>query len=125
MLRTLATRGHRLGVCSNSPGRAIDALLSRAGWSGLFDVVIHADNARQLKPSAEPLRQVLTAMGGLPAREAWLIGDSAMDSRCAAAAGSPFVWFSSGYGRPEVGDPMHAQIARPTELLSLLGSRRR
>ena len=98
----------------------IDALLARAGWYGRFETIVHAGNAARLKPSAEPLLQALAVMGVRRPDEAWLIGDSAMDSGCAAAAGSGFVWFSSGYGRPGSGDPVLARVERPTDLLGLL-----
>lgn len=120
LLAALARRGRRLAICSNAPGALIDALLVRAGWSRRFETVVHADNAARLKPSAEPLLQALAAMGIRRAEDAWLVGDSAMDSGCAAAAGSGFVWFSSGYGQPGKGDPVLARIGRPAELLGLL-----
>lgn len=119
LLRTLSDQGRRLAICSNAPGAAIDRLLARAGWSGFFKVVVHADNAVQLKPSAVPLQQALGALGDVRPDDAWLIGDSEMDSRCAAAAGCGFVWFAAGYGQPHEDAPILGRIERLVELLEV------
>lgn len=96
-LRRCRARGCRLAVCSNADGTVLQALLASFGWRELFETVVHAGNALALKPSGLPLRQALAQLGVAP-HEAWLVGDSALDARCAQAAGCRFVWFSGGYG---------------------------
>ncbi|MBI5256888.1 MAG: HAD family hydrolase [Burkholderiales bacterium] len=122
LLRQARARGLRLAVCSNAAGPVLQALFARLGWQGWFDTVVHAGNAQALKPSGLPLRQVLGQMGALPA-EAWLVGDSALDARCAQAAGCTFVWFSGGYGpsRPEGTAAQVDTLAAVDELLARAG----
>lgn len=97
MLDQARAAGCRLAVCSNAAGPVLQALFEAQGWHSRFDAVVHAGNAVALRPSGQPLMQVLAQLGVSPA-QAWLIGDSALDAACAQAAGCAFVWFSGGYG---------------------------
>jgi phosphoglycolate phosphatase len=123
MLDQARAAGCRLAVCSNAAGPVLQALFEAQGWHSLFDAVVHAGNAVALKPSGQPLTQVLAQLGVSPA-QAWLIGDSALDAACAQAAGSAFVWFSGGYGgvRPQA---VAAQVDALDGVIELLDRARR
>ena len=123
LLRRAHEGGYRLAVCSNAYGAVIDVLLERFGWRTLFHSVIHAGNAVALKPSGLPLQQVLSIVDVAP-DEAWMIGDSSLDARCAQAAGCAFVWFSAGYGALERSDPMLARVDSHDALGELVFARR-
>jgi phosphoglycolate phosphatase len=114
-LHRLRKQGLRLAVCSNASGSALSNLLQRRGWLELFETIVHADNAPALKPSPLPLQAVLDRLG-LAACQAWMIGDSALDARCAQAAGCRFVWFGAGYGRLAPQDTVFATIERLAQL---------
>lgn len=118
-LHRLRKQGLRLAVCSNASGNALMRLLQRRGWLELFDCIIHADNAPALKPSALPLQAVLAGLG-LQAGDAWMVGDSALDARCAQAAGCRFVWFRAGYGRLDSQDAVFAAIDQLAQLPGLV-----
>jgi len=124
LLRRARDGGYRLAVCSNASGPVLALLLERFGWTTLFDCVVHAGNAAALKPSGLPLRQALSVVD-VPPDEAWMIGDSALDARCAQAAGCAFVWFSPGYGVLERSDPMFARVDSHDALGELLFAHRR
>lgn len=119
MLADLAGRGLRLGVCSNGASAALQRMLSAFGWQSHFSVVVDAGNARALKPSPAPLQQVLHGLQAQPA-DAWLVGDSELDGRCARAAGCRFVWVACGYGGDEAAAMAHSRLADPADLPALL-----
>ncbi|WP_119303988.1 phosphoglycolate phosphatase [Dongia deserti] len=96
-LTALRKVGCRLGVCTNKPIGPTRALLAAFGLDSLIEAVVGGDSLPQRKPQPEPLLTVIQALGGTPDR-AVLIGDSAVDLACAAAAGVPAIIIPSGYG---------------------------
>lgn len=119
MLDELADRGLRLGLCSNGAAAALQRMLSVFGWQRHFGAVVHAGNAHALKPSPAPLQQVLQMLK-VPAGDAWMVGDSALDARCAQAAGCPFAWVACGYGGDEAAAWAQWRLAHPAALAQLL-----
>jgi phosphoglycolate phosphatase len=115
LLKQARAAGCRLAVCSNADGTVLHRLFDHFGWQHLFECVVHAGNALALKPSGLPLQQTLATLGVGP-HEAWLVGDSALDARCAQAVGCAFVWFSGGYG----GDAPHGLTGRVDALDELV-----
>ena len=118
VLRQARDAGYRLAVCSNASGRVLQGLFETLGWLDLFETWVHADNALALKPSGLPLQQALAALSA-SAKEAWLIGDSALDAVCAEAVGCGFVWFSAGYGSARPPSAI-VQVDRLADLTTLL-----
>lgn len=93
VLAMLRQRGHRLGLCTNKPGRATSAVLDALGLAGLFDTVVAGDTCAERKPHPAPLLAAAAPLG-LPSI---FIGDSVVDARTAEAAGIPFLLFEEGY----------------------------
>ncbi len=81
-LRRLETAGFRVAVVSNKAGRHLRREADHLGWSGRFEALIGAGDARRDKPDAAP---VSMALGGRPGL--WLVGDSDTDIRTARNAG--------------------------------------
>ncbi len=77
--------GLRLAVVSNFDSR-LDGLLEGLGLGRWLEVVVVSSRAGAAKPSPEPFHQALTALG-LPAEQAWHVGDSPEDRAGARAAG--------------------------------------
>lgn len=100
LLSELKSQGLLLGLCSNREQSSIKALLSCTGLDIGFDAVIGLGDAARPKPAADPLLCVLQKLE-VPASQVLFVGDSAMDARCAEAAGVRFAAHRAGYaGQP-------------------------
>lgn len=100
-----------LAVCTNR-STSMDAVLEGFNLAGYFSFVMTAAKASFPKPHPDPLNRVL-AHYRLNPEEALFVGDSAVDSQAAAAAGVPFVAYKSEL-------PGIARIDNHGELLALL-----
>lgn len=81
-------RGHsvKIGLVTNNGRKGTELTLSRHRLENLFDAVVTRDDCDNLKPAAEPVLRVLTALN-VTSSEAILIGDGVMDIMAARAAG--------------------------------------
>jgi putative hydrolase of the HAD superfamily len=120
-VRTLAARGLRLGVISNTgrtPGMVLRRYLEREGLLRHFQVVTFSDEVGLRKPEAEIFRRTLTKLGpelGLEPHDVAHIGDNPeADVEGARAAGMRAVHYAVG-GRPGAA---HADLV-VTDLASL------
>jgi len=89
-----------LAVCTNR-STSMDAVLKGFNLTDYFSYVMTAARASFPKPHPDPLLRILTHYG-IKAEEALFIGDSAVDSEAAFAAGVPFVGYRAdleGIGR--------------------------
>jgi HAD superfamily hydrolase (TIGR01509 family) len=100
-----------LAVCTNRSS-SMDAVLSGFKLDGYFSFVMTAARASFPKPHPDPLNRVLAHYGIMPG-EALFVGDSAVDSQAATAAGVPFVAYKADL-------PGIARIEHHEELLLLL-----
>ncbi len=119
-LESLAKAGYALGVCTNKPTAATEALLAALDLGRWFAVVSGGDGP-QRKPDPAPLLALLTQLGASPAR-AVMVGDGINDVLAARAAGMTAVLVSYGYARvpvPELG--ADRIVDSMTELPALLG----
>jgi len=82
-----------LAVCTNR-STSMDAVLDGFNLSAYFSCVMTAARASFPKPHPDPLLRIL-ANYGIKAEEALFVGDSAVDSQAADAAGVPFVSYRS------------------------------
>lgn len=96
VLRGLAARGVKLGVCTNKPERLSLKLLDELNLRGLFPVVLGADSRAYRKPDPRHLLDTVSALGGRP-ESAVMIGDSETDVLTARAANVPVIAVSFGY----------------------------
>jgi len=100
-----------LAVCTNR-STSMDAVLEGFGLDSYFSFVMTAAKSTLPKPHPEPLLRILDHYG-LSADEALFVGDSAVDSQAAAAAGVPFVAYKADL-------PGMARIDRHEEILELI-----
>lgn len=101
--RSLAARGHRLGICTNKPEALSLKLMSELGLRALFPVILGADSRPYRKPDPRHLLDTIAALGGDP-KNAVLVGDSETDVKTARGANIPVVAVSFGYTEIPVHD---------------------
>lgn len=94
--RSLASRGHKLGICTNKPEALSFKLMTELGLRTLFPAILGADSRPYRKPDPRHLFDTIAALGGTP-DSAVLIGDSETDVKTARAANVPVVVVSFGY----------------------------
>lgn len=113
MLLDLRSRGCALGIVTGK---------SRAAWETTrlktalepFDVVVTDDDVGHPKPHPEGLQKALQALG-VPAGEAWYLGDSVLDCQAARMAGISFgavLWSKAPEEREEFIQAVQAIGAR-------------
>ena len=83
----LRRRGARLGVVTSKLKSGALRGLACAGFDGLFEVVIGADDVSEPKPAPEPALLALSRLGA-SASAAFMVGDSPHDIRCGQLAGT-------------------------------------
>lgn len=82
-----------LAICTNR-STSMDAVLEGFNLKDYFSFVMTASRALYPKPHPDPLLRILTHYG-IKAEEALFVGDSAVDSQAADAAGVPFVGYKA------------------------------
>ncbi|MET9628335.1 HAD family phosphatase [Lentzea sp. NPDC006480] len=82
----LAAAGASIAVASNSPRALLDAALDRGGFTGVFPVVVAADEVQNPKPAPDMYLEACRRLGVLP-RDALAFEDSMTGLRSAQAAG--------------------------------------
>ena len=86
LLSALAKDGYYLAVVSNKTGSLLRREAEHLGWSRYFRVMVGAGDASCDKPHPAVIHAALSGSGIDPAAT-WLVGDTALDLECAAAAG--------------------------------------
>lgn len=97
LLKSLEARGVAIGVCTNKDAEDAARLLRRLGIAHFFNCVTGPGTTGFPKPSPQPLLHTLKQLDCNPEHSVF-IGDSTVDADCAAAAGVPFIFHSSGFG---------------------------
>ena len=93
-LDALIAAGHPLGICTNKPLRATEAILNHLSLHDKFKTIIGGDSLPVRKPDPAPLIKALWDLGD---GGALYIGDSEVDAQTAKAAKLPFVLYTEGY----------------------------
>lgn len=108
----LATRGYRLGICTNKPEALTRSILRDLDLASAFEVIIGGDTLPTRKPDPAGLLLAIESLGSTPT-DAIFVGDSEVDAATAASAGVKFALFTCGYRRGPVKAMPH-WIARDT-----------
>ena len=121
MVRTLSTRGVRLGVVTSKrrPGTMLG--LKKGGFDGLFDVLVTADDVERHKPDPEPVERAVQQLGAVQS-ETVFVGDSPHDMAAGNGAGvatAAVLWGPFPRSTLEEHDP-DFWISDPTELTALV-----
>jgi phosphoglycolate phosphatase len=98
MLAALAADGFYLGVVSNKQGALLRKEAAHLGWTRHFGRLIGAGDAQRDKPDPAAVALALEGSGIGAGRDVWLVGDTALDMRCALAAGCVPI-LMMGHGR--------------------------
>ena len=102
-VRSLASRGHKIGICTNKPESLSRKLILELGLQDLFPVILGADSRPYRKPDPRHLTDTVDALGGSHA-DAVLVGDSDTDAKTARAANIPVVLVTFGYTETPVSE---------------------
>jgi phosphoglycolate phosphatase len=92
----LATRGHRLAVCTNKLEWLSKRLLDALGLSPRFAAICGADTFGVQKPDPTILRETVARAGGQLSTSI-MVGDAGTDVGVARRAGVPVIGVSFGY----------------------------
>jgi phosphoglycolate phosphatase len=107
-------------VVTNKPTPLARAVLDAAQVLPFMDAVHGADTPAQRKPAPALLLTAAEQIGIAPER-LLMIGDSALDLRCAEAAGCPALLVEWGYGHHALPPGLDAgRVADPAQLLKML-----
>ncbi len=87
LLNALHDRGVYLGVVSNKTGRYLRKEAAALEWDRYFTRLVGAQDAAIDKPDRAPVDMALAPAGIAAGPAVWFVGDTAMDMRCAYAAG--------------------------------------
>ncbi len=122
VVRAFKATGAALGVVTSRRTPMAERTLARAGFDGLMDVLVGADDVVKAKPDPEPVLMALERLGlrGQEARTLF-VGDSPHDLRAGRGAGTRTAAVLWGPFAPEVlraEGPDHF-VSRPEELLDL------
>jgi phosphoglycolate phosphatase len=102
-VRSLASRGHKIGICTNKPESLSRKLILELGLQDLFPVILGADSRPYRKPDPRHLTDTVDALGGSH-RDAVLGGDSDTDAKTARAANIPVILVTFGYTETPVSE---------------------
>ncbi len=94
-LRSLKSKGWRLGMATGNSRRGVNRCLRLYGWEDLFDVTLCADDGPS-KPHPHMVHANLAGLG-IAAHEAVMIGDTAHDIVMAREAGVHAIGVSWGF----------------------------
>ncbi len=95
-LEILRRRGFKLACVTNKPARFTEPLLAGLALTGYLDLVLSGDSLPRKKPDPWPLLHTARAFGIEPA-QLLMVGDSAVDTGAARAAGCPVFCVPYGY----------------------------
>ena len=96
LLQALRDAGVPLAICTNKPQALTSLILKRMNIAESFSAVWGGEAGKPLKPAAECLRTVCSAIGTTTA-ETLMVGDSHTDVEAARAAGCPVIVVAHGY----------------------------
>ncbi len=89
LIRTLAERELRLGICTNKSERIARTILKKAELLPMFAAIIGGDSGFGLKPLPAPLHAARQRLRTISSRTLF-VGDSTIDHEAALAAEVPF-----------------------------------
>ena len=90
VLAELGERRVAMGIVTQKFKTRIDTILERDGLEGIFDVVVGADTATELKPHPGGLLTAVSQLGCAPG-QALYVGDSTTDAETARRGCVPFL----------------------------------
>lgn len=112
-LKRCQAQGMKLAVVSSKRTEMIVQMTQTLGIDTLFSALLGEDAVLNKKPAPDMALKALELLGGIPADEAVVIGDSAYDIEMGERAGCHTIWAAYGYGTEEAVGPKNPnRIAR-------------
>lgn len=101
-LDALKEKGWKLGVVTNKPRFAVDAIFDKLGLTNYFgSAIVAGGDIAELKPSAAPIFACAQKLGHELTGEDWMIGDSWNDLDSAKNANVKSAFCAFGFGNPK------------------------
>jgi phosphoglycolate phosphatase len=119
LLQQLANDGIRMAVISNKQEALSRLILKTLGVETFFDIIAGGDTFPEMKPSPQPLLQVIEGLGCCPANTV-MVGDSLNDIQAGNRAGITTIGCRWGYGSIEELCDADYRAASPAEVLSII-----
>ncbi|SDR99189.1 HAD family hydrolase [Bradyrhizobium canariense] len=94
-LDQLKAAGIKTGIVSTKFRYRIETILTRAGLSEVFDVIVGGEDVMRHKPDPEGLVKALDKLG-VQSGDSLYVGDHPVDAEAAAVAGIPFAAVLTG-----------------------------
>lgn len=117
-LEELTKRGVHLGVNTNKPRFAVEAIFDKLDIRAYFgDAIVAGGDMSELKPSAAPLFACAEKLGVKVTAEDWMIGDSWNDLECAVNAKVKSAFCAFGFGNPK-DIPYTLRLEKMTDFIS-------
>ena len=99
-LKALKKMDLKIGLCTINSEKSTNYILKRFGIAEFFNAVTPRDSVKYVKPNTEHLEAALKALGVNP-EEAIVIGDGAIDMRCAKELKAIAVGLPTGVSSPK------------------------
>ena len=100
-VRSLASAGYRLGICTNKPVAMAEDLMARLGLRNLFHALVGAGSLPVSKPDPAPYKLAVDQAGGAVGQSV-IVGDTFTDAETARAVGIPSILVGFGPEGAEV-----------------------
>ncbi len=121
VLRAVRRSGRQLGLVTSGDRSRVERDLQRAGWDGLFDVVVCGGDVTERKPLPGALRHALAQLRAEPAASLY-VGDTVEDMAMGQAAGTLTAGVLGGFSSREQLAATHPNylIESLTDLIEIL-----
>jgi HAD superfamily hydrolase (TIGR01549 family) len=121
-LKALKEMGLKLGLCTINSERSAEYILKRFRIKEFFDAITPRDRVKNVKPNTEHLEATLKALGVKP-QETIVVGDGAIDMKCARDLGAMAVGIPTGVSNPKelISSGANYMITSITDLPTLIG----
>ncbi|MEM2105143.1 MAG: HAD family hydrolase [Candidatus Bathyarchaeia archaeon] len=121
-LTALKEMGLKIGLCTINSEKSTEYILKRFRINEFFDALTPRNKVKNVKPNTEHLETTLKALDVKP-QETVVIGDSAIDMKCAKDLGAIAVGIPTGVSSPKelINSGASYIITSITDLLTLIG----
>jgi FMN phosphatase YigB (HAD superfamily) len=122
-IRSLRSRGLRIGVVTNGIDSVQRRRIAASGLGPLLDVLVTSESAGAAKPDPRIFLPALSALELTPRSVVYVGDDPLTDGVAARAAAIPFVWMDRGDPLPKGTRPPRLRLTHLRDLVALLDGR--
>lgn len=95
VLSDIKNNGNMIGILTTKIHRRIESILNKFGLSEITDIIIGADDVKNLKPDPEGLLAIMDSLK-IDKKDLLYIGDTVIDAKTAKSAGVDFFGITTG-----------------------------